>query len=397
MRIINHVWYLIAMDRKRITMYLGKLKKPIIIFTFLLLASSCNLPEKTLSSTATLQVLAPTTASPGINSESQTPQTQLPTQTITNTEAPSSNGQLVLDKDNAGRLKILATLKTEEPVRMKWSLDQKTFAVIAYQSFKIYSYPELKLMNTIVIQPEEMLIDISPSSNEYILSKDQESLIVINWKDASTRTIPIEAPFMYGELSPNGSLILLDQQDHWAGMVYDIQSGQKITTLSGFETAAPVYSVSFGADGKHALWHARATIQVADIATNTLGTAIYHEDFLSGFALSPNGEILATSTSQMKNDVPVPQIFFYEPMSGTLLGMTELGIPAYSLDFSPDSQLLAASDSKDLVIVDTITMSFLARYPADAENVNQVLFSPDGSIITTTGSDQTVNFWGYSK
>lgn len=384
-----------SIKQKENNMYSERLNKTILVLIFLLFLSSCNLPGKSINPTSTPPILV--SASPEKSATIPVLPTLIPTQTAQATETAISNDFPILDSQNASGLSIFASLLMEEPVRLKWSLDQTTFALIAYQNFKIYSYPDLKLLKTIEIQPEEMLVDISPISDEYILSGDQQSLNVINWKDGSTRTIQLDSPFMYGELSPDGNFIILDQPDQWAGMIYDIHNGQKITTLSGFETAAPVYSVSFGADGKHAVWHARATIQVTNIATNTLGTAIYHEDFLSGFALSPNGEFLATSTSQMINDIPVPQIFFYEPMSGTLLGMTELNIPAYSLDFSADSRLVAASDGKDLVIVDVQTQTILARYPADSDSVNQVLFSPDGSIITTTGSDQTVNFWAYVK
>ncbi len=325
---------------------------------------------------------------------SSTPAEQISTATPLNiSESTPNSAYEQIQVGNASRLEIVDDFQTSEPVQLKWSLDQKYFVLIGYQTFWVYSYPQMQLLYTSNFHAEEMLIDFSPDGEQYAVTFNQSSLLIKNWKDNSIHTIQTDFSFLYGQFSPDGSQIILDRQDTRVGEIYDIASGEKKASINGFETAAPVYSVGFGGDVNHAIWSARATIQVSDIATNTLGTAIFHEDFLTSYALSPNGKILATSTSQMKDGMPVPQVFFYEPMTGIPLGTFELSIPAYSMDFSPDSSLLSIIDGTDLVILDCEKMIEVARFSQDVDSVNQVLFSPEGTLITTIATDQQVHFW----
>lgn len=379
------------MDKKALRMIPKQTLKTILITALLLSLASCNLPNT--GTKVTPPVPFPTnTAVSTLQAITPTQHSLPPTYTVTVENTPKANPKLI-QVENVSNLTNTQNLQENEPVRMKWSLDQNSFILIGYQSFWVYSFPQLKLLYKADFQPEEMLIDFSPNGEEYAVTFNQSSILIKNWKDNSIRKIQTDINFIYGEYSPDGSQIILDQAEVWAGDIYDVASGKKVVTLTGFETAAPVFSVSFGADGAHAIWQARATIQVSDIASNTLGSAIYHEDFLTSYALSPNGKILATSTDQMKGDQLIPQVFFYQPMSGEPLGSVELSIPAYSMDFSPDSTLLAAVDGTHLVIIDSRQMNEVARFSQDVDSINQVLFSPDGTMITTIGSDQLVRFW----
>lgn len=360
----------------------------ILFFSILVLGlNSCNLPANQPSP-------LPSQPSPTLTVElTPNPITPSAIPASPTESSDSFPGESVIQVNNAEQLEIFASISMDEPVRVKWSLDQNSFVLLGYQSFWVYGFPSLDLLYTSSNAAEEMVVDFSPNGIEYATTSDQTSITIRNWQDNTSRMIQTDSTFTYGEFSPDGKEILLNQQDQWAGEIYDVATGQLLTTITGFETAAPVYSLSFGQDGKHVIWHARATIQVSEIASNTIGTAMYHEDFLSGFALSPDGHILATSTLKMENDTPVPLVFFYRPMEGELLGTVPVSIPAYSLDFSPDSSLLAVSDGKDLVLIDSASRVISARFPQSIESINQVLFSPFGNILTTTGTDQVVNFW----
>ncbi len=359
-------------------------KNSLIIFLLLSLAG-CNFSKTNITLTAIPTIPTKTASTPTEQKSSPTP--------LTVSEITPNPAYGRIQAENASNLAIGKSFQASEPVRLKWSLDQKSFVLIAYQTFWVYSYPQMQLLYTSDFQPEEMLIDFSPNGEQYAVTFNQSSLLIKNWRENSIHTIQTDFSFMYGEFSPDGSQIILDRQDTRAGEIYDVTSGEKKSSVTGFETAAPVYSVGFGADGKHTIWKARATIQVSEIATNTLGTAIFHEDFLTSYALSPDGKKLATSTSQMEEDTPVPQVFFYQPMTGETLGTFELSIPAYSMDFSPDSSLLSVIDGTDMVILDCGQMIEVARFAQDVDSVNQILFSPDGTLITTIGTDQLVRFW----
>ena len=198
---------------------------------------------------------------------------------------------------------------------------------------------------------------------------------------------------MAGDISPDGTKIILTKQDVWAGVIYDLASGEYITTLTGFETAAPVYSVIFGEDGKQAIWHARATIRLSNIANNTIKEPIFHEDFLTSYTLSPNGETLATSTTGTKNNAIVPLVFFYNAESGEEIDSLELLSPAYSLDFSPNSQLLVSTNDKLVTFFESTNISQVYQFEGDPERVSDAKFSPQGNVLAVSGDNLSVSFY----
>jgi WD40 repeat protein len=238
-----------------------------------------------------------------------------------------------------------------------------------------------------------MLVDVSSDGETYVLSFNQSSLIVKNWQTNQSHTIQTNINFMGGDISPDGTKIILVQQDQWSGPIFDLESGNEITTMTGFETAAPVYNISFGEDGNHAIWNARATIRLSDIATNTIGDPIFHEDFLSSFSLSPDGENLATSSLGTNNDAIIPLVFFYDAVTTEELARVEITSPAFSMDFSPDSKLLSIADGNNVAILDPIEFIELFRFEGDPERVNSLEFSPIGDVLAICGANQTVTFW----
>ena len=318
------------------------------------------------------------------------PSAQSPTESVT---AVPSNSFLPITSQNVNQLTLSNTLAMQEPVRIKWNLDQNSFTLIGFEGFWIFSHPELQLLFEYQFQPDEMLVDVSSDGETYVLSFNQSSLIVKNWQTNQSHTIQTNISFMGGDISPDGTEIILVQQDIWAGPIFDLESSNEITTMIGFETAAPVYNVSFGEDGNHAIWNARATIRLSDIATNTIGDPIFHEDFLSSFSLSPNGEILATSSLGTNNDAIIPLVFFYDAVTTVELASVEIESPAFSMDFSPDSRLLSVADGKMVALLDSIELIELFRFDGDPERVNNLEFSPDGDVLAVCGANQTVTFW----
>lgn len=321
------------------------------------------------------------------------PTVQSPTEIVTEI---STISPIPITSLNVNQLSLSNTQSMTEPVRIKWSLDQQSFTLIGFQGFWIYSYPELQLLFEYQTQQDEMLVDVSSDGVTFVITFNQTSLIVKNWQTNQSHTIQTNINFMGGEISPDGNKIILAQQDQWAGKIFDLNSGNELTTVTGFETAAPVYNVSFGEDGNHAIWNARATIRLSDISSNTIGEPIFHEDFLSSFSLSPNGEILTTSALGTKNDAIIPLVFFYDATTTLELGSVEITSPAFKMDFSPDSKLLAVADANMVAIIDSIELNELFRFEADPERIKGLEFSPDGDVLAVCGANQTVSFWTIS-
>lgn len=347
-----------------------------------------------ISTTITETVEIPTTTNTPIMNPNPDvtiePTTQSPTVIVT--EIPS-NSPFPISAQNVDLLTLSETLTMQEPVRIKWNLDQETFTLIGFQGFWIYSYPDLQLQFEYQTQPGEMLVDVSSDGVTYAISFNQSALIVKNWQTNQSHTIQTNINFMGGDISPDGTKIILAQQDQWAGPIFDLESGNEITTITGFTSAAPVYNISFGENENHAIWNARATIRLSDIPTNTIEEPIFHEDFLSSFSLSPNGEILATSALGTKNEAILPLVFFYDATTTEELASLEIQSAAFSMDFSPDSRLLSIADGNMVVFFDSTEYIELFRFEGDPERVNSLEFSPNGDVLAVCGANQIVTFW----
>jgi len=53
--------------------------------------------------------------------------------------------------------------------------------------------------------------------------------------------------------------------------LHNLPDGSEAKVFEGFQTAAPVFDVEFAGNSKTLVWHARATIQLQDIASGTMG------------------------------------------------------------------------------------------------------------------------------
>ncbi|MRS05018.1 hypothetical protein EG832_17655, partial [bacterium] len=134
------------------------------------------------------------------------PTAQSPTEIVT--EVPT-NSSLPISSQNVNQLTLSNTLTMQEPVRIKWSLNQDSFTLIGFEGFWIYSYPELQLLFEYQTQPDEMLVDVSSDGVTYVLSFNQSSLIVKNWQTNQSHTIQTNVNFMGGDISPDGTKIIL--------------------------------------------------------------------------------------------------------------------------------------------------------------------------------------------
>ena len=77
--------------------------------------------------------------------------------------------------------------------------------------------------------------------------------------------MPASLPTHFPSIHPTGSAtltfrrtaatLLATSLDQIQVTLWDTASGEQVQTISGFETAAPVYSAKFGEDGKHILWN----------------------------------------------------------------------------------------------------------------------------------------------
>ena len=187
---------------------------------------------------------------------------------------------------------------------------------IVFRNWKSYSNTPINRMNFWLIsrrmgKPTLPRIRMAP-------------LTINNWQTKETRTINTGLQFMSGDFSPDGSEIMLVHMDTWAASIYNVASGELITKISGFKRLRR-YTMSNSV--KMESWRSGSLgepCRLSDISSNAMRPAIYHQDFISSFAASPNGELLVTAAAGTKNDTFVPFIFYYDAETSDVINDMEM-------------------------------------------------------------------------
>ena len=365
----------------------------LILVVILLAFSSCNKAKQEFENNNVSELPIESYPSPVI-SETQSEGYPSP-----KPEPPMNNGYpapVVTDSPSLEELEpldLISEFSVDEPARMKWCANQECFSLIGYETFKVLSYPDFEELFSYKIQENEYLLDISPDGKTYAITDNNADITLRNWEFDSEQVIHTNTFFMSAEFSPDGKNIMLTNMDEWGAPIFDIESGDQITTLTGFETAAPVYDVRYGQNSEYAVWISRATIQVSEISTNQLFPAIYHQDFIISFDLNESGDWLATSAAETTNDQFMPAVFVHDFVTGEIIHKFNTDQSVYSLQFSPDSSKLALATGSVITLVDMKSFQATNRFIGNDETISQLLFSPDGTILVSIGEGLKINFW----
>ena len=118
-----------------------------------------------------------------------------------------------------------------------------------------------------------------------------------------------------------------------------------------------------------------------------------HEDFVTAYAVSPDGMILASCAAKTINGEFVPAITLWDTTTSTEIQTLVPGESVYSLQFSPDGKLLIAAVGNDLQIWDPASGTLLSTLSGHTDIILQVAVSPDQHTIATAGLDNQLYLW----
>src|SRR5205823_4606303 len=134
-----------------------------------------------------------------------------------------------------------------------------------------------------VQNPERVLV-VLPNGTAVTAAAAGSSVRLINLVGGQTLRTLTPAGFVAAASSFRGDRLVLISGEQLMATVWDVTTGQQVATLSGFQTAAPVFNVVVDSAGDHAAWVSRATLQFADARSNTLGARVSFEDFIGAYA-----------------------------------------------------------------------------------------------------------------
>ena len=296
-----------------------------------------------------------------------------------------------------------------------WTYDAQTGVELSFVS----TYGR----NLLGVSPNgEMFVTVDTENRYHIRSMEDDRLISEIEGDTTHRRI--------AKISPDGKILA-------AGIgktivLWDIVSGEKITTLTGLTDS--VNSLAFSPDGNtlaSGTWH--DTVRLWDVATATQKKALTnHRNSISKVIFSPDGSKVA-SISVNQNRVNISDVISdrnhsiqledkisgiaFSPDGSTIAIGSRYGRlylmnvetrehitdffghkkeSVYAIVFSPDGTTLASGSSDSLFTWDANSGEHVFSIKGHTTGIRAVAFSPDGDILATGGSSQ-INLWNTSS
>lgn len=352
--------------------------------------------------------LPQTTASPSTMETPATvtmPATPPVTATIPAEPSPATPpAPAAIASSNAARLKQSAEVVIEAPTRLVWSSDSRVLGVIwtHTDSTTGTGTARISLLDGVSLQSlaeyslpsPGVILDLSPDGRTAAVTSDMVSVELVDVTSGAVLQTLIPAHLVQAaSFSPDGATIGLVSADTWQVTPFDVASGVMGTPLTGFETAAPVYSAAYAPDGKTLIWHARGTVQLMDLPAGLLHPVISHEDFVMGLDLSRDGTKLATAAGGTISGNFVPLVYLWNAVDSSQIAALEQPAVATALSFSPNGELLASAAGTQVLLWDLATLSQTDSLSGPQDAITDLAFSPDGSTLAACASDGTVRLW----
>ena len=199
--------------------------------------------------------------------------------------------------------------------------------------------------------------------------------------------------------SPDSTVLASSSEDGTIRL-WDVRTSSLNRVLRGHRQ--PIFRASFSPNGRILasgdargtikLWNAQTGGEIASFSAHSMG--------VSGLVFSPNGQILASSSINNRQGIKL-----WSLQTGTVLHtLTSQNAGITSISFSPDSRFLASSGSYsqvlgqpevdgDIKIWDVQTGTEIRSLRGHRGRVARVRFSPNGSLLASSGADGTIKLW----
>jgi WD40 repeat protein len=300
-----------------------------------------------------------------------------------------------LDGSNGPTVGPIQELTVADPIRLYWSGDSSRLAIQTPTALVVYDLASGLQIQTLPLTDEQPLLSVAGGPLLAAVRSGENRILLLNLADLSTvREIEPDPAFgNLANLSNDGRWLVTDSFEQIAATVWDVNTGEKVATLTGFETAAPIYSVQFGAHNAQVIWVARASVQLQSVETGELRPKVSHEDFVSAVALSPDGTRLATTAGGTINGELAPLALVWDAASGQPLWTAKLDKFGTALAFSSDGTVLAVGDGSTIRLFDAASGSPIRSLEGHTDTISSLAYAPDGSRLASAGFDGWVLIW----
>ena len=340
------------------------------------------------------------------------PETSIPKQapTATRTQEPTitvppstvTPRPVRMNNKNASHITQVRQVSQPNPFHVDWSTDSSMLGAVSQvdanqATVSMYKSKTLDVFSSTVLQQPYILLDYSPNGHTVALSTDFTSIDLRDMTSGQSMRTLTPGIFTAATFSPDGKLLAVCSGETIKVSIYDVPSGTLLRTVTGYDTAAPVYDAFLTQDDGSLVWHSRSNIRLMRLFNQVFGPDLEHEDFVIAIELSQDMRMLAAATDGTIDNEIVTFIQLWDPSSGKALGRLLTGQDmAQSISFSPDGDLLAAGAGKKLFIWDTASQQLLFEHEF-LDSVNSLAFASDGMTLAVASADGILSMWQTSE
>jgi len=186
------------------------------------------------------------------------------------------------------------------------------------------------------------------------------------------------------QYSPDGLQIASGGADSTVRL-WDARTGQLERTLTGHQQS--VFRVEYSPDGRLIASVSRdRTARIWNVTTGRVTQEWADESAVYGLAISPNGETVATSTTEGK--------VMLRPMAGGEGKTLQQPAAVFALAYSPNGERLASAGGDGVVrILNALDGETVQSYKAHSDLISDLVFSPRGHQLATAGKDAVARIW----
>ena len=365
-----------------------KLMLPFLAALLLLTATACNsdddssstpIPTATVATTpqqTPTQASSSPTATPG-SSTTATPGAST-TATPAATGTPASGGAITAD--NFGDLTSIAQTSVNAPQYMAWQQDGKLLVASRSDATLIDNTGATQTAYTAT--GNEAIVGIS-QQGQIAVSSDMTTIQLHDLQGNTGATITAPSQFGSVDFSEDGTLLATSRLDQIAVDIWNTDTGEMNQEVTGYQTAAPVYSATISPKNDKLIWHARADIQITDLGSGDMSPKMEHEDFVSVVSMNQDESMLATTWGTTAT--------LWNPDTGERIHDLDQDGFAAAQVFVPDSNLIVVATANGLTLWNTQTFEQLGTI--DLPDVRQVAISDDGADVATIDQNGQVQIW----
>ena len=300
--------------------------------------------------------------------------------------------------DNFTQLEPAVEGNVNQTGNLAWTPDSQSLTIESENGVTRFNASTLEKETASLFGGYVTTWDVSSDGNTLIVSNDNQSIQLVD-AVKSTEILSISPGYILNNasFSADGKKLLTSSNDAFQVDIWDAQSGENLKTLTGFETAAPVYSAAFAENNRHIIWKSRGRVQVSDSETGFISAPFDHEDWVTSWVLSEDGEKLATLSSSTLQGRFVPTVLVWDTASGEPRMLMNDDDPYDALAFCPGTHLIAVAEQGRVSIIDLDVFSELSELLLPGGSITDMAFSPDASALAAVNIQGNIAVWKISE